>query len=297
MRFNLVWVLAWMCVSGTSVLAQSESVVTPRDRLLQITDQWLGLPYSGGPLGEGRDGKYDQDPLYRFDRFDCVTFVETALSSALTTDMRSFKRFMNEIRYQESKVDYVSRNHFTEVDWLPNNLKNGILFDVMTDVEKQAKAVLPIALAKIDKKNWYAKKAITELKVSDVSEKRKQKLWSELKVEGRRFPVEVSKLPYIPFSEFTDESGAFSTRILEGLPPVMVLSVVRPGWDLVQLAGTELNVTHQGLLLQIGDQWFVRHATSDSRYRVVQDGLEEFLRARLKNSAVKGIHIVGVHGF
>ncbi|MCM0605596.1 MAG: DUF1460 domain-containing protein [Xanthomonadaceae bacterium] len=270
---------------------------TPRDQLLTLTQKWIGTPYGFGPLGEGEDGRFDQDPLYRFDQFDCVTFVETALSAALTKNHADFKKHMNHIRYKDGEVDYLTRNHFSEVDWIPNNLENGMLFEVLWVVQKRTRYALPIAVAKIDKKNWYAKKSVAEIRVIGASEQKKQKLLKKLRSSGRIFEVEVSQLPYVPFSEFLDNSSEFSDQILSGLPPVMVLSVVRPGWDLVKVAGTELNITHQALLLQTENGWVVRHATSDSRYQVVEDSLKDFLAQRQKTAGVAGIHLVGVNGF
>jgi len=291
------WILILALALGIGHSLQAlAATVSPEEQILQLTEKWLGTPYGVGPLGEGRDGRYDQDPLYRFDQFDCVTFVETAIASVLVSDFDGFKKRMNEIRYLGGKVDYTTRNHFTEVDWIPNNIKNGILFDVMGEVEKHSKAPIPIAIAEIDKKHWYEKKSISEIKLEGVSTEEKQSRLLELQTRGREMPVEISKLPYIPFSEFTNDRSEFTDQILATLPHVLVLSVVRPGWDLVAVAGTQLNVTHQGLLLKIDGKWVVRHASSDKRYRVVQDDLEVFLKNRQKVTGIKGIHIAGVSG-
>lgn len=286
-----------LAISLMTAVPFSAAASETQERLITLTRHWLGTPYGIGPLGEGVDSRYDQDPLYRFDQFDCVTFVETSLSQALALDELDFQKRMNEIRYKDSEVSYITRNHFTEVDWIPNNLKNGILFNVMDQVQAQAQTPLPVAIANIDKLHWYEKKTLADIRVPDATQMEKQELLRELKLQGENMPLEVSELPYIPFSEFRDKSGVFSAQILSGLPEVLVLSVVRPGWDLVSVAGTELNISHQGLLLKINGEWVVRHATSDSRYRVVEDRLEDFLKNRGQTPGIKGIHLVGVNGF
>ncbi|MBL7714201.1 MAG: DUF1460 domain-containing protein [Bdellovibrionales bacterium] len=272
------------------------TVVTPTDHLYQLTSQWLGLPYGIGPLGEGDGGNYDQDPLYRFDQFDCVTFVETAIASVTTTDFAAFEKKMNQIRYENGKVDFVSRNHFSEVDWLPNNLQNGTLYEVIGQAEKKASKPFPYAVATIDKKNWYAKMTLATLKVAGLTDRQKRKRLKDLQSEGKKMPAEVSRLPYIPTEEFFGTDGSFKSDVIDGLPNVMVLSVIRPGWDLKAAIGTEMNISHQGFLLKMGSKWVVRHATNDSRNRVVEDSLEDFLKKFIGSPTIRGIHIVGVTG-
>ena len=53
------------------------------DRILKIGEVFLGRPYVRGALGEGPDGRFDKNPLFRFDCFDCLTYVNTVLALAL----------------------------------------------------------------------------------------------------------------------------------------------------------------------------------------------------------------------
>src|SRR5690606_32543867 len=50
------------------------------ERVDKLSSIFLGSDYVGDPLGEGESGVYDRDPLYRFDAFDCTTYVETVLA-------------------------------------------------------------------------------------------------------------------------------------------------------------------------------------------------------------------------
>ena len=77
-----------------------------------IGHEYLGAKYVADPLGEGRG--YDADPLIRKDAFDCVTFVETSLANGKLKNL-------NKIRYKDGDVNFLSRNHFIESDWLENN--------------------------------------------------------------------------------------------------------------------------------------------------------------------------------
>lgn len=78
----------------------------------RIGDEYMGAKYVNDPLGEGRAP--DSDPLIRDDAFDCTTFVETVVAHG---DVDT----LNKIRYKNSEIDFINRNHFIETDWLPNN--------------------------------------------------------------------------------------------------------------------------------------------------------------------------------
>ena len=77
-----------------------------------IGEKYLGTKYVRNPLGE--EVAPDSDPLIRFDAFDCVTFVETALADGNVNKL-------NKIRYKNGNISFLNRNHFIETDWIPNN--------------------------------------------------------------------------------------------------------------------------------------------------------------------------------
>ena len=68
--------------------ARADDLLT---RLTVISEYFKGRPYVLGNLGEGSQGKYDQEPLYRTDVFDCTTYVETVI--ALAKANKSLSRF------------------------------------------------------------------------------------------------------------------------------------------------------------------------------------------------------------
>ena len=106
-----------------------------------IGEQYLGAKYVFDPLGEEKAP--DFDPLIRTDAFDCVTFVDTALTNG---DINK----LNKIRYKDGKIDFLNRNHFIETDWLVNN-KN-IVKNVSN---KYGKTKFRDVV--IDKKSWFKK--------------------------------------------------------------------------------------------------------------------------------------------
>ena len=100
---------------------------------------YLGARYEVSPLGEC--ALPDDDPLIRFDAFDCTTFVETVLADGCEC-------CLTQIRYKNGEIGFLTRNHFVESDWLVNN----------SDVVRNASAqYAPTAVRRVlvDKENWF----------------------------------------------------------------------------------------------------------------------------------------------
>ncbi len=104
-----------------------------------IGQPFLGARYQESPLGES--ALPDDDPLMRFDAFDCTTFVETALAEG---DVNR----LNQIRYQGGQVGFLTRNHFIETDWITNNA------DIVQNVSAQY-APTENRTVLIDKAQWF----------------------------------------------------------------------------------------------------------------------------------------------
>lgn len=100
---------------------------------------YLGARYENSPLGECV--MPDDDPLIRFDAFDCATFVETVLADG--NECR-----LAQIRYKDGEVGFLTRNHFIESDWLNNN---------SSFVQNVSARYAPTAVRRvvIDKANWF----------------------------------------------------------------------------------------------------------------------------------------------
>ncbi|MCL2331004.1 MAG: DUF1460 domain-containing protein [Proteobacteria bacterium] len=155
--------------------------VTP---LESAAGKYIGAPYVLGPLGEGAAAPYDSDPLRRTDAFDCLTFVETALSDARGADLQK-------IRYSGGRIDWFSRNHWTETEWIPNAEMLGLVRPVDFGAAAKTHAV-------VDLKKWY------ESEIPRPAGARDRKI-----IESAR-PFEMS-VPYVPRDNITPE-------LLAGMP-------------------------------------------------------------------------------
>ena len=110
-----------------------------RDNIEYPGQSFLGAKYVNSPLGEG--ALPDDDPLVRFDAFDCTTFVETVLADVCECQL-------SKIRYKDGVVGFLTRNHFIESDWMINNA------DIVQNVSAKY-APTAIRHVVIDKQNWF----------------------------------------------------------------------------------------------------------------------------------------------
>ncbi len=191
---------------------------------------FIGQPYIVAPLGEGKDGKIDKSPLFRFDGFDCVTYVETVLALHLSSGQNEFEKNMNSVRYADGKISYENRNHFIELNWIKNNSK------YVTDITN----TLPGAKSKtirIDKNSWANAREIS----------------------AKFEPAENVTLPYIPRNKIDSST-------LKKLPNTAIINILKWDPNVNKKIGTELFVYHMGFLIDNRD--FYHASTSGAVVRV-----------------------------
>ena len=109
-----------------TALSHSEATDSIGPVMQAVGRHFRGRPYRTGTL----DAPRTETLVVRFDGFDCVTFVETALAlargaQASDTTYAGFARRLAEQRYRDGgPVGYCGRLHyFTE--WITNNAKRG----------------------------------------------------------------------------------------------------------------------------------------------------------------------------
>ena len=231
-------------------------------------------PYIADPLGEADLGDISSRPLYRFDGFDCTTLVETVMALAISGDATEFREVINQIRYQSGTVSYFHRNHFPTMDWIPNNVRAGFVQDITATVTRSHES-----LTYIEKDNWYAKKGLRDLS------ERPQKSWA--------------RVNYVAKQDLLNED------VLREIPSGAIFNVVRPAWDLREAAGTFLDVSHQGFVVQENGQTYIVHASNgrgrdgqDDFLRVKKDLLREYVeRVMLNSPTTAGMNFLIVRSF
>lgn len=269
---------------ATLHLEAASSVSSPVRRLEFLSARFLGLPYGkNGPLGEGEDSRYDADPLYRFDTFDCTTYVETMVSLALSRSTEEFELTMNKIRYSHGVVGFLTRNHFTSLQWVPANIENGIFEEINHKVLPAQKQ--EIAQASVHLGGWLLKLTPSAIQGRDLDATEREIRLQELRAEAPAHPPVLATLPYLPIATLLK-----NPKLLNKIPHGALVNFVRPNWDLTQAAGTHLNVSHQGLLFRKNGVLFLRHASTSGSVR--HENFHEYLKKFKDHATLKGIHLL-----
>ena len=262
---------------------KAETSITARLDL--ISKIFIGLPYGqGGPLGEGPDGRYDQDPLYRFDTFDCTTYVETIMALALARDVNEFENHLDKIRYENGDVDYLKRNHFTDLQWIPFNIENGYMTEINSVVTSQIK----IAQAVINFPNWLRTIKISEIKVPMASESERAELLEELHSLASNYQSSIARVNYLEINMLVKKP-----LLLNKIPTGTIVNFVRPNWDLTDVIGTHQNISHQGFLFKKGNIVYLRHASTTGK--VMEVPFIQYLKKFENHATMKGIHLMSLN--
>lgn len=108
------------------------SITDLRARVMHFARKNLGQPYQIYLLGEFPYELYDTDPLYCFDKGDCVVFSEHTYAMALSRNWDEFFRNLVRLRYKNGEIGMTTRNHYTEADWDKNN--SWLIHDVTDEI-------------------------------------------------------------------------------------------------------------------------------------------------------------------
>ncbi|NUN04115.1 MAG: DUF1460 domain-containing protein [Bdellovibrio sp.] len=267
------------------LMAAKEGVpqVSLPQKIEYFSAKFLNKPYLGGALGEGAQSHFDNDPLYRFDAFDCTTYVETVMALALADSPSSFLEVLNRIRYQDGKISLFTRNHFTSLDWTPNAERLGYLRD-FTNYLAVGKTMSLTTL--IEKQKWYEKQAASMVKSTDLIAEKMQ----YIKEKTQNLPNAVVSLPYIEKSDLLQ-----NPEMLLHFPAAGVINIVRKNWNVRDAIGTALDISHQGIFFERNGEIIFRHASfrKSSQY-VVETPLLDYVRHNLSDPTFAGINVLSL---
>jgi len=256
-------------------LAASLSMVDIATRIDFFSRQFLGSPYLSNPQGEGEHADIDSAPLYRFDGFDCVTYVNNILALALSHDEKSFEKKLLQLNYYYAIPQYENRFHFMSVDWNPQNQKNNIVRDVTRDIQDEKNnAIAEWAEGDIDRPNWFIKKGLAHL--------------------AQTVKKEWVRLPYLPLKKLFDDNKNPRAFLFNQIPDVSIIEIIRPNWNLTEKIGTNLHVSHVGFGIRDASQSLLfRHASSEQK-GVVEILLSDYLKNYLESESVRGISVFAI---
>jgi hypothetical protein len=233
---------------------------TLAERIVVVTEPFLGAPYAVSPLGEGEGASEDADPRLRFDAFDCTTFVETALALALTDDVTQARELLDAIRYEDKQTTFLKRRHFPEAEWIPQLAELGFLADVTRTIGGEA--------------------VTEESKVLNPAVWDRRKRPSHLELPEARIPDGTFTLDVWPL----DDARAGQKKI----PAGTLLNLVR-----VDFKGVPGRVSHQGIVIEKGGKQYLRHAADRMFHSVVDEPLDHFFlrMQKYKKWPVRGVNL------
>lgn len=237
----------WMDMSAEerdATVGENGATGSLPQRLVRVSEKFLGTPYLTSPLGEGM-GR-DPDPLIRFDGVDCLTFVEETIALALGRSSAEVERVLTQIRYAEQPT-FVGRNHLMEAQWIPNNVRKGFLRPATQRFAPQATREV---WKTIDARSWSSPSA------------------RALGLEGAERPMGRFQLIVVGL----DDLLAIAPQIDTGT----ILVVVRE-----DRPHSPTRVSHVGFIVQKGRRTYLRHATRTFG-RVVDEDLPLFIARNAK---------------
>lgn len=281
--------------NGNQVITQLiNSVVSlpMSEKINKASAFFLGRPYQFEPNGEGAQGLFNQEPLYRTDIFDCQTYVSTVLAIVLSHNLSEFQKNIRLVDYKQGQVSFMTRNHFGDADWLQNNMKNGFLKNISADIAGNNSVAT--ASAVIDRENWYRDLSITRIHIDGLSQQQRVQKLNDLHAESKLVHNSVGTIIYIPLHKLLMVDGSPSA-ILNNIPSGSIVLLIRPNIDLTSKIGTHINVMHMGFAIRENNYLYFR-AASSSHHRVVDILLVDYLRAFQKASNNGGISVMEVRG-
>ncbi len=259
----------------------------PFDKRLEVISRFfLGKRYSRYTLGEGRKGRYDQKPLYRFDRFDCTTYIETVMALSYAANPKDFIRYIKEIRYKNAKISFLTRNHFPSVDWIPNNIKAHFI----KDITEELAGSIPVEKREIviDKKKWL--KTMPKRRLSVPGRFNPSKILRELRKTQTSEKNEI--LTYINLETIISDEGSLN-HILKNIPSGSIINIIQSNSPSTYRTGSTFNVIHQGLCIYKNGIPYFRHASSTRLKRVVEIPPKKYLH-RVYYMYILGINVLKI---
>jgi len=220
------------------------------ERLRAISEPMLGKPYALDPLGEGVEP--DTDPKVRYDAFDCLTFVEEVLALAWAGDPAHASDVRDRLRYGNGPIDYAHRNHFMELQWIPNNVADGWLVDTTAE---------------------YGKPILQEHTVTSSmwASWRKRKLF---KLRDEELPIGKIRLQVLPLdqaqaaaSKFNDGSILLTVRTVRDYSPIWTTHL---GFAFQKEVPTFRNASRRSAM-RVADErlpWYLEHLKSYGKWPV-----------------------------
>jgi len=133
--------------------------MTITERISFYSRYFLETPWTFTCVGDGPYALLEPYPLVNFKETNCMALCEHVLALSISDSWDNFFNNLQQIRYRDGIIGMRTRNHYTMVDWLPEN--HWLLQDVTRQV---GGTMTKSATRTISHKNFFAGKGITDMR-------------------------------------------------------------------------------------------------------------------------------------
>lgn len=254
---------------GLAIISAPLLAGSTQQKIVEISGYFLNDPYQLEPLGEGKQGKFNQEPIYRFDKFDCETYVDTVLALSKSTNIFEFEQDILNIRYKSGRPNFFDRNHFPSADWIPNNVRKNYIHYLFIP-----NYVYSELNGEIDKKQFYNNMDISRIKIPKISPAEKLSKLNQLRSYSQVVQNVAVKLSYIPLRDVPAE--------MQYIPSGAIIMIVKPRQTVL--------ISHMGFGIWKNNELYLRSASS-MKNRVADVNLLHYLQYESQFNPVIGIAV------
>jgi hypothetical protein len=257
--FTAALAASFLLEQQVNQLIYSVENLPTQQRIAQISQYFLGASYMLEPLGEGTSGQFNQEPLYRLDAFDCETYVDTVLALTFSNNFQQFQYIIKKIRYKNGIVSFLTRTHFPNADWIPNNIDNGYIQPITASIASNQNTA--IAYVYLNRKNWYQQLSADRIKIPGLTVQEKISKLNQLHALANKVKNSEASIVYIPVSKFFIEDQP-NLNLFEKIPQSSLIFFVIHDPTLIEKIGTQMNISHMGFVIWKQGQPYLRAASS-----------------------------------
>lgn len=251
-------------------------------RIQFFSQSLLGKTYVLNPLGEGNADVIDQDPLFRLDAFDCMTYLESVIALSLSHNLSEINVQMHKLRYGAKEISFANRFHFVEKGWLANGHSLGLFQDATASLFP---GLAETKSARIDGPSWFHYLNLQKVGTSKASLKARERAVQDL---ARKAKAEKAQISFLPKAKILENPQLLS-KIPDGS---MVFFVIDPSERIRRSAGTDLLIAHSGFVFQRDGKTLLRDASSRQNIqKVVEEDLLAFIKSDSRIPTLDGINI------
>ncbi len=209
-----------------------------------ISKNFIGKDY----FTDKENSIFVEPPIFDVNNFNCITFIEIVLAFHISNNFNELSENLKKIKYKNGDMNFLNRNHFITVDWIPNN------YLLVKNITKNITNNYKSKTVKINKKSWIIKN-YKEYYDFLKSNNQLQKL--------NDFKVISQKIEYIPLDIIVNNE-----EFIKNLPDESIIFIVKNLEHIKNKIGTDLDVTHTGFLFKEKNKLY-KYFNNLSEYKLI----------------------------